>query len=73
VLPQSPSEGPHLLLRRLDQPVADWLRHPEHADEMHRFFAEHTSWRHFTSATPYQRFFRRMARFRREKRALRHR
>lgn len=71
VLPESPSEGPHLLLRRLDQPATDWQRFPGHAEDMRRFFAEQTSWRHFTSATPYQRFFRRMARFRREKRALR--
>ncbi len=73
VLPQSPPDGPHLLLRRLDQAVSDWQRHPGHAEEMRRFFAEHTSLRHFTSATPYQRFFRRMARFRREKRDLRSR
>lgn len=67
VLPESPQAGPNLLLRRLDQPVADWRRYPDHAAAMQRFFAEHTSWRHFTSATPYRRFFARMGRFRRER------
>lgn len=71
LLPESPPAGPHLLLRRLDAPLADWMRHPEHAQEMQRYFREHTAWRHFTSATPYRRFLARMARFRRERRALR--
>lgn len=71
VLPESPAHGPHLLLRRLDQPVSDWMRFPDHAEQMRQFFAEHTSWRHFTSATPYQRFFARMRRFRRERGQLR--
>jgi SAM-dependent methyltransferase len=71
VLPESPPQGPNLLLRRLDVPVANWMRHPDHAGTMRRFFAEHTSWRHFTSATPYRRFFARMRRFSRERRQLR--
>jgi SAM-dependent methyltransferase len=71
LLPESPAHGPNLLLRRLDQPVADWMRFPEHAANMQRFFAEHSSWRHFTSATPYRRFFARMRRFSRENRQLR--
>lgn len=71
ILPESPREGPTLLLRRLDQPVEHWMRYPKHAADMQRFFAEHTNWRHFTSGTPYQRFFARMRRFRRENRQLR--
>jgi SAM-dependent methyltransferase len=71
VLPESPSSGPHLLLRKLEQPVDDWMRHPEHAAEMAQFFAEHTPWRHFTSATPYRRFLARMRRFSGERRRLR--
>lgn len=71
LLPESPPTGPQLLLRRLGAPLADWMRHPRHAEDMARYFAEHTAWRHFTSATPYRRFFQRMARLRRERRALR--
>jgi SAM-dependent methyltransferase len=70
VLPESPPQGPNLLLRRLDVPVANWMRHPDHAATMRRFFAEHTTWRHFTSATPYRRFFARMRRFSRERKQL---
>jgi len=71
VLAESPAHGPNLLLQRLDQPVADWMRYPGHAERMRQFFAEHTSWRHFTSATPYRRFLARMRRFRRERSELR--
>lgn len=70
VLPKSPPSGPNLLLQRLDQPLDDWLRFPNHASRMQTFFAAHTTWRHFTSATPYRRFFARMRRFRRERRQL---
>lgn len=68
--PASPTEGPHLLLRRLPAPAADWMRYPGHAERMQRFFAEHTMARHFFSATPYQRFLKRMRRFRGEAKAL---
>lgn len=71
LLPDSPGQGPNLILRRLEQPVADWMRHPDHAANMRQFFVEHSSWRHFTSATPYRRFFARMRRFRGERRQLR--
>lgn len=70
LLPQAPPVGPHLLLRRLEAPLADWMRFPDHAAAMQRYFAEHTAWRHFTSATPYRRFLARMARFRRERKQL---
>ena len=70
ILAESPPSGPTLLLRRLDRPVSDWMRFPDHAANMRRFFTEHTSWRHFTSITPYRRFFARMGRFRRERRQL---
>lgn len=70
VLPESPPHGPHLLLRRLPQAVSDWMRFPDHAECMRQFFAVHTSWRHFLSATPYQRFFKRMRRFNRERGSL---
>jgi SAM-dependent methyltransferase len=68
--PDSPTEGPHLLLRRLPAPAADWMRYPGHAERMQRFFTEHTMARHFFSATPYQRFVKRMRRFRGESKAL---
>lgn len=71
VLDESPPSGPNLFLRRLDQPVSDWMRYPQHPETMRQFFAEHTAWRHFTSATPYRRFFARMSRFSRERRRLR--
>ncbi len=71
LLTDSPAHGPNLLLRRLEQPVADWMRYPDHAANMQRFFVEHSNWRHFTSATPYRRFLARMRRFSRENRQLR--
>lgn len=70
LLPESPAQGPNLLLRRLDQPLDDWLRHPSHGAGC-EFFDRHTSLRHFTSGTPYRRFFERMGRFFREARQLR--
>lgn len=70
VLPESPPDAPQLLLRRVAQAATDWQRYPDHAEKLRQFFATHSSWRHFTSATPYQRFFRRMTRFRREQRDL---
>jgi SAM-dependent methyltransferase len=69
-IPEANTEGPVLLLRRLPAAVADWLCFPDHANQMRRFFAEHTLWRHLTSPVPYQRFMQRMRRFRREKRQL---
>lgn len=71
ILPESPATGTSLLLRRLNGAVEDWLRYPDHPERMRQFFAEHTAWRHFTSATPYRRFFARMSRFSRERRRLR--
>lgn len=66
----SSENGPVLILRRRDEPVSDWLRFPGHAQVMQAFFRERTALRHFTSATPYLKFFRRMRRFRRERKLL---
>lgn len=63
-------EGPVLMLRRLPRPITDWLRYPAHAEQMRKFFDEHTMWRHLMSGVPYERFFRRMQRFRRERQEL---
>ncbi len=63
-------DEPILLLRRLALPHDDWLRFPEHAQKMREFFRERTLWRHLTSGVPYQRFVKRMRRFRREQREL---
>jgi len=62
--------GPVLLLRRRAEPVADWLCFPAHALAMKAFFRERSAWKHFTSATPYARFFKRMRRFRQENQQL---
>lgn len=64
------SDEPILVLRRLTTPHADWRRFPHHADQMREFFRTHTLWRHLTSGVPYQRFVKRMRRFRREQREL---
>ncbi len=67
----SSGTGPMLVLRRLVEPVPDWLRYPTHAQAMQSFFLERSAWKHFTSATPYLKFIRRMRRFRRERKELR--
>lgn len=73
LLPESSTSGTVLLLRRLQQPLDHWMRYPDHAEHMRQFFAQHTTWRHFTSSTPYRRFFARMNRFMRERKSLQQR
>ena len=70
--PEAFDDGtPTLVLRKLDQALP-WFVFPHHARDMRQFFDRHTMWRHLLSATPYRKFVRRMARFRRERAALKH-
>ena len=49
-----------MVLNKLEQPVDDWLRFPEHASALTTFFQTHTNSRHFLTPTPYTRWFKRM-------------
>ena len=49
-----------LILRKLPEPAADWLRHPDNYANLSRYFREHTNRHYFLSATPYRRWFQRM-------------
>lgn len=51
-----------LLFRRLEAPAPDWMRYPDHAADLERFFATHTIGRHLLRATPYRKFLRRVRR-----------